>query len=166
MQLRRLIRHALAWSPRARVLTPTQSEQLSAQVKTMEAMHRAEVRICLERSWPLTWAASDVTVRERAMHWFAHEHVWDTEGNTGVLVYISLADHAIEIVADRGLNPYIQKHQWQSLTEHMRGAFAQANYFGGLQICLTQLQTLLNQQLPHTHASSNPNELSNRPMVR
>lgn len=166
MNWRRLIRHALTWAPRADVLTATQADQLAAQVQTMESLHRAEIRICLERKWPLAWAASDVTIRERAMHWFAHEHVWDTEGNTGVLVYVSLADQAIEIVADRGLNTYVHKHQWQTLLENMRNAFAQANYFGGLQIGLTQLQTLLNQQLPHTRAGSNPNELSNRPMVR
>ena len=33
--------------------------------------------------------------------------VWDTERNNGVLIYLLLAEHAIEIVADRGLNRHV-----------------------------------------------------------
>ena len=34
---------------------------------------------------------------------FGKLRVWDTEHNNGVLIYLLLAEHRIEIVADRGL---------------------------------------------------------------
>ena len=40
----------------------------------------------------------------RAVTMFGKLRVWDTEHNNGVLIYLLLAEHAIEIVADRGLN--------------------------------------------------------------
>ena len=42
------------------------------------------------------------TARERAVTLFGKLRVWDTEHNNGVLIYLLLAEHAIEIVADRG----------------------------------------------------------------
>ncbi len=38
---------------------------------------------------------------------FGKLRVWDTEHNNGVLIYLLLAEHAIEIVADRGLNRHV-----------------------------------------------------------
>ena len=164
MQWRRLIRHLLAWRPRHQVLSAEQSQHLASLVQAMEAQHGAEVCICLERRWPLAWAASAATSRERAVHWFTVERVWDTEHNTGVLVYVNVADHAIEIVADRGLNNCISDAQWQRLLEAMRNWFVREDYVGGLQHSLTLLRDLLQQQLPRE--PSTPNELSDRPLVR
>ena len=45
-----------------------------------------------------------ITPRERAIDVFSELRVWDTELNNGVLIYVLLADHAIEIVADRGIH--------------------------------------------------------------
>ena len=42
--------------------------------------------------------------RERAITLFGKLRVWDTEHNNGVLIYLLLAEHAIEIVADRGID--------------------------------------------------------------
>ena len=46
-----------------------------------------------------------VTPRERAIALFGELRVWDTEHNTGVLIYLLLADRDVEIVADRGVAP-------------------------------------------------------------
>ena len=45
---------------------------------------------------------------------FGKLRVWDTEHNNGVLIYLLLAEHAIEIVADRGLNEQVPPQQWQA----------------------------------------------------
>ena len=42
---------------------------------------------------------------------FGKLRVWDTEHNNGVLIYLLLAEHAIEIVADRGLEPPRARHR-------------------------------------------------------
>ena len=46
---------------------------------------------------------------------FGKLRVWDTEANNGVLIYLLLAEHAIEIVADRGLGRHVPREQWQAI---------------------------------------------------
>jgi uncharacterized membrane protein len=50
---------------------------------------------------------------------FGKLRVWDTEHNNGVLVYVLLAEHAIEIVADRGLRRHVDDNHWQTVVAHM-----------------------------------------------
>ena len=42
--------------------------------------------------------------RERALDIFSQLRIWDTVHNNGVLIYLLLADHDFEIVADRGID--------------------------------------------------------------
>ena len=49
-------------------------------------------------------------IRQRALTLFGKLRVWDTEHNNGVLIYLLLAERAIEIVADRGVNRHASVH--------------------------------------------------------
>lgn len=164
MQWRRWWRHVLAWRPGHEVLRADQAAQLAQRVSTMEALHHAEIRICLERHWPWAWALGASSTRDRALHWFIHERGWDTENNSGILLYVSLADRAIEIVADRGLAWHIDARQWESVLQAMRSRFAQADYFQGLLDSLSVLQSVLDATLPR--AQSNPDELPNPVLIK
>ena len=72
-----------------------------------ERRHSGEIRVCVEAGLPLSYLWRDATARERAVTMFGKLRVWDTEHNNGVLIYLLLAEHAIEIVADRGLNRHV-----------------------------------------------------------
>ena len=52
--------------------------------------------------WSLGDLLAGLTARERALELFGLLRVWDTEHNNGVLIYVLHAEHAVEIVADRG----------------------------------------------------------------
>lgn len=164
MHIRRLWRHWLAWRPRKSVLSPTQTAALMHGIQQMESQHGAEIRICLERRWPSVWALGPATSRDRAMYWFTHERVWDTAFNTGVLVYINLADRNVEIVADRGVHAHISAYAWQTAIDAMRAAFQQGDFFSGLQLGFAQLQTLLDTHMPPV--AENPNELPDHTLIR
>ena len=45
--------------------------------------------------------------------------VWDTEYNNGVLIYLLMADNAIELVADRGLMRVVPQAAWDALVARM-----------------------------------------------
>ena len=63
---------------------------------------------------------------------FGKLRVWDTEHNNGVLIYLLLAEHAIEIVADRGLSRHVDAAQWQASSARMREAFRAGRFEAGL----------------------------------
>ena len=47
--------------------------------------------------------------------------MWDTEHNSGVLIYVQLVDRRIEIVADRGINAKVPQHMGRDLPAHGSG---------------------------------------------
>jgi hypothetical protein len=67
----------------------------------------------------------------RAEEVFAHLRVWNTERNTGVLVYVLLADHAIEIVAVRGVAREVDASEWMPICAQMQRHFLDGGYEGG-----------------------------------
>ena len=89
----------------ARTRPPTAVERLRERVAASERRHSGEIRICVEAGLPLSYLWRGLSARDRAITMFGKLRVWDTEHNNGVLIYLLLAEHAIEIVADRGLEP-------------------------------------------------------------
>ena len=94
--------------------------------------HSGEIRISVEAGLPLSYLWRDLTARDRAVTLFGKLRVWDTEHNNGVLIYLLLAEHAIEIVADRGLARHVAAAQWQALVAGMREAFRAGRFEEGL----------------------------------
>jgi uncharacterized membrane protein len=92
--------------------------------------------------------------------------VWDTEHNNGVLIYLLLAEHAIEIVADRGLTRHVPQGQWDALVAGMREAFRAKRFEEGLARAIDEVHTLLVQHFPLAHGQANPNELPDRADLR
>jgi len=147
-------------------------ERLRARVAASEARHTGEIRVYVEAGLPLSYLwrhLSDKTplhelVRERATAMFGHLRVWDTEHNNGVLIYLLLTEHEIELVADRGLNMLVRPHQWQEMVQHMGSAFAQGRFEDGLTQALVEVSTPLVQHFP-AQATANPNDLPDMPVL-
>ena len=86
----------------ARLLGDGALKRIEARVAASESRHSGEIRVCIEAGLPLSYLRREAPVRERAVTMFGKLRVWDTAHNNGVLIYLLLAEHAIEIVADRG----------------------------------------------------------------
>jgi uncharacterized membrane protein len=103
------------------------------------------------------------TARERAVALFGKLRVWDTEHNNGVLIYLLMADNAIELVADRGVMRKVPQATWEALVARMGEAFGQGQFERGLQQAIEQVSTLLEQHFPLAPGQANPNELPDVP---
>ncbi|MDP4300827.1 TPM domain-containing protein [Leptothrix discophora] len=163
----RLLRHLLA-DPRRieRTLGPGVLDRLTARVQASEADHAGELRLCIEAGLPLSYLRRGASARERALMMFSKLRVWDTEANTGVLIYLLLADHAIEVVADRGLNPHVTPAQWQAIVDAMRPALAAGRFEDGLGAAIDAVDALLRKHCPRVAGQTDRNELSDRPDLR
>lgn len=166
-KLWRLLKHRLVDEGDARrAFRPDALERLQQRVSTSERRHSGEIRICVEAGLPLSYLWRGATARERAVSMFGKLRVWDTAHNNGVLIYLLLAEHAIEIVADRGLNAQVPPAQWQALTQHMRIAFRAGRFEEGLNAALDAVDALLTQHFPVRPGAENPNELPDAPMIQ
>ena len=79
---------------------PRAAKARLTRVAASEKRHSGEIRVCAEAGLPLSYLWRGASARERALAMFGKLRVWDTEHNNGVLIYLLLAEHAIEIVAD------------------------------------------------------------------
>lgn len=163
----RLWRHACCDEADARRLLPADAQQrLADHVRLSEARHDAEIRVCVEASLPLAEVWRGVQARERALDAFAQLRVWDTERNNGVLIYLLLADHAIEIVADRGLRHAVAAADWQRIAQVLGEALSAAHPEEGLHQAIDAVSALLDEHFPPDPHWPVNNELPDRPVVR
>jgi uncharacterized membrane protein len=140
-------------------------QRLQSRVQASEARHSGEIRLCIEAGLPLSYLWREATARERALSMFGKLRVWDTEHNNGVLIYLLLAEHAIEIVADRGLNQHVRPEDWHRLSAGMAAAFKAGRFEDGLGEAIDAVDGLLMQHFPLAEGVRNPNELPDRPFV-
>jgi len=82
-----------------------------------------------------------------------------------VLIYLLLAEHAIEIVADRGLNQHAPTEEWHRLSAGMAAAFKAGRFEDGLGEAIDAVDMLLQRHFPLAEGAHNPNELPDRPFL-
>ncbi|HZF84626.1 MAG TPA: TPM domain-containing protein, partial [Burkholderiaceae bacterium] len=107
-RLKRLLRHR--WTDEAtlrRALPPEALARIGERVAASERRHTGQIRVCIEAGLPWSYIRRDAPARQRAITLFGKLRVWDTAQNNGVLIYLLLAEHAIEIVADRGIDLHV-----------------------------------------------------------
>jgi uncharacterized membrane protein len=166
-RLLRILRHR--WFDEldaARALDGAALSRLEQQVAASERAHSGEIRLCVEAGLPLSYLWRRATPRQRAVALFGKLRVWDTEHNNGVLIYLLLAERAIEIVADRGLAQRVSQAHWDEVLAGMRSAFRAGRFEAGLAAAVAAVDAMLAAHFPLAIGQANPNELPDAPDVR
>lgn len=159
-RLMRILRHRwLDEGDARRALGDAALQRLEARVRRSEEGHSGEIRLCVEAGLPLSYLWRDATARERAVTMFGKLRVWDTEHNNGVLIYLLLAEHRIELVADRGVSARVDTATWAGIVAGMSEAFRARKYEEGLAAAIDAVDGLLRRHYPLARGALNPNEL-------
>jgi uncharacterized membrane protein len=169
--IRRLWRHRwLDERDTRRAIDPELVQQLTRRVRASEQRHTGEIRLCIEASLPNSYLLRSGTLsqitRQRALTMFGKLRVWDTEHNNGVLIYLLLAERAIELVADRGLNQHVTPEQWQAMVQRMGAAFAAGDFETGLTQALEEVSAILVLHFPAAQGERLDNQLPDAPVLR
>ncbi len=169
MDIRRYLRHWFA-DDRRRTLDDAALERLGALIRGSEQGHTGEIRICVEARLPNSYLgrphAMPLIARQRAVAQFGKLRVWDTQDNNGVLIYLLLAERAIEIVADRGISRHVSADEWKQLTQTLSGYLQRGQFEAGLADCVRQVTALLERHFPAQPGQHNSNELPDAPVAR
>jgi uncharacterized membrane protein len=164
--LMRVLRHRwLDESDTRKAIPPDLLERLARRVAASEKRHTGEVRIYVEAGLPMSYLWRSATPRERAVAIFGKLRVWDTEHNNGVLIYLLLAEHAIEIVADRGLARHVAPDEWRAIVQRMGASLHEGRFEDGLTQALEEVSALLVQHFPADAGAINDNELPDEPVL-
>lgn len=158
----RALRHLFAPSS-ARAFPPDMLERIAAAIAASEARHTGEICFAVEGALPVRMALVGHRPRDRALDVFSRLRVWDTEGNNGVLVYMLLADRAIEIVADRGFAGRVDDGEWTTICSELEAAMGAGDTEAGVLRAIEAISALLESHFPRPAGYVDTNELPDRP---
>ena len=139
-------------------LTAAVKARLTEQVTAAERGHRGEVFLVIENHLPIQHAHQQ-TCRERAIELFSLYRVWDTEENTGVLVYLNICEKNLDIVADRGISTHVSPTVWRAMCDKAVAGIANQKIESSLTELLDEIGQLLSQYY-HLEDDPSGNELS------
>ncbi len=74
----------------------------------------------------------DETVHRRALQAFVEEEVFDTRNRTGILLFVSLREHRIEVLGDTGINQQVEPDDWAEVVARIRRGIQNDNLTEGL----------------------------------
>lgn len=164
MDWRRLLRHAFTSRGQMRKAFPPETlAAIEAEITKSERAHGGEIRFAIEAALEPHDVRAGKTPRARALEAFASLGVWDTAANNGVLIFVLLADHGVEIVADRGYNDWVKPQEWSAVCASMNRHFAGGHYREGAVEGIRSVGAIIAKHFPWEPGTRNDNELPNRP---
>ena len=138
-------------------------EAIEQGVAAAERKTSGEIRVAIDTALEIHELWKGKAPRECAAEAFAHLHVWDSELNNGVLIYVLMADRDVEIVADRGAAARIAPDEWEAACRLMEAHFRDGRFREGALAGVEAVGGLLEREFPC--ASRNRDELPNQPAL-
>jgi uncharacterized membrane protein len=163
MNLGRILRHLLTPDWRVRAHFPARTMRaIEVAIADTERAHAGQIRFAVETTLEFAPLLRGVSARERALEVFAQLRVWDTEANNGVLIYLLLADHDVEIVADRGIHAKVGAAEWERICHAMEKHFRAGRFEQGV---LEGIRAVGAQLARHYPGAARGNELPDAPII-
>ena len=166
MEWKRFFRHLFATRAALHRAFPNAAlSAIEAAIAQSERRHSGEIRVAIEASLEPVEALRGRSPRDRALQVFAELGVWDTAANNGVLIYVLLADHDVEVVADRGYNGSVSSGEWANICRAMESSFGGGLFEQGMLDGVGRVGDLMAEYFPAGPGSRNSDELPNRPAI-
>jgi len=163
MSLARIAKHLVSGGAARRLFPADALDRIQKAIADGERRHSEQVCFAIESALPVSRVFRGDSARERAHEAFSHLRVWDTQNNSGVLIYLLVADRAIEIVADRGIAARVPESEWVSICTAMQERFAAGDFVAGAVDSINRVSNLLATHFPSDGTVAN--ELPDRPIL-
>lgn len=105
-------------------------------------------------------ATKERRVRRQAVTLFRACAQGRTKGHTAILLYLSVAEHRAEIIADEAINAVVAPERWGDAMATLVGHLRADNPADGMIEAIGMIGAILAEYVPKSE--SNPNELSDR----
>lgn len=162
--LRRLLRNLFgAWFALARQFPESTMRRITDAIAAGEVNHAGELCLAIEARYSILDVLRGLAPRQRANEVFSLLRVWDTQDNSGVLLYLQLAERRVELVADRGIAARVEPAQWQALCDGFSRDMQSTSADVAVLQCLERINALLKLHFPAS--ADNPRELPDEPVV-
>lgn len=165
MNFLQIIRHLFMGQMAIKRALPAASlARIEQAIIQSEMNHDGEILFAVEASLNLLSLLKKHSARERAIDIFSLLRVWDTPHNNGILIYLLLADHDVEIVADRGIDAKVDHKEWEEICQEMEAAFRKGHFEEGMLAAISMIDNQLRKYFP-VASKRGENALPNRPVI-
>ena len=131
--------------------------QLSVFIVAALLFQLPAIRYYLIPKSVMRWRACNMARRQ-----FLEQGLHHTQDDVGMLLFVSEAEHYVEIIVDRGISQHIDDTQWQAIVDEFTVDVRRGDSLQGFCRCIERCGELLQQHLPITREK---NELPNRLIV-
>ena len=101
---------------------------------------------------------------KRAVEEFLAQNLHTTKGRTGVLIYVSFAEHFAELIADHAVDEQVSQETWDRIVRELTDHLSRGERDKGLTAAIEACGKLLAKYFPP--GSEDLNELANHLIVR
>ena len=147
----------------SRLFPASALDRIERAVSASEQTHDAELRVVVEPALEFADLLKRRSSRDRAVELFAQLGVWDTAQNNGVLLYILLAEHKIELIADRGIDARVGVVRWKEICDDIAAHFKTDAPLAGVLYGIEKVGAELVKHFPKS--ATDRDELPNRPIT-
>jgi uncharacterized membrane protein len=161
--LKRWLKHFFYFQSTKQYFSKQDQYAIATAVEQAEHGHIGEIQVVIEGSIPSQMAYRYDT-KMRAQQLFAELGVWDTEYNSGVLLYLNLCDRKVEIVFDRGLKQATKQEVWEEISLNIVECLKSKLFRQGVILGVEKIGNLLDVYYGNKFADYE-NELKNTPII-
>ena len=97
-----------------------------------------------------------------ARRMFLEQGLHHTKGETGILIFVSEAEHYVEILVDRGISEKIDNQVWQNIVNDFTAEVKAGAVLKGFETCIASVAEVVSDVVPSTEEK---NELPDRLVV-
>lgn len=122
----------------------------------------------LSQWWPLRIALVPGRIKRarahrHAMEQFLAQNLHTTKGRTGVLIFVSVAEHFAEVIADEGIYQKVPPETWDEIVNELTRHIGQRKVSNGFVAAIKMCADVLAEHFPP--GSRDDNELPDRLIV-
>lgn len=133
-------------------ISPEDEKEIVKAIKEAELHTSGEIRVHIEHK-------CEGDRFDHALEIFEKLEMHKTELSNGVLIYVSIDDHQLVILGDKGINDVVEKGFWESTRDEIISQFKSGKYKQGLINGILEAGKQLKQHFPYQ--SDDTNELDN-----
>ena len=94
-------------------------------------------------------------VRRRALRHFTESAAYDTVDRTGVLLFISVLEHRVELIADRGINAQVAPDTWDRIVSSLVRGLKEGRRVDSIVAAVDAIGTVLAEHVPRRDDDEN-----------
>ncbi|MDD4853718.1 MAG: TPM domain-containing protein [Acinetobacter towneri] len=161
--VKRWLKHFFYLPATKRFFNAQDQHAIAEAVTAAEHGHVGEIQVVIEGCLPSRLAYA-IDTHTRARQLFAELGVWDTELNSGVLLYLNLCERKVEIVIDRGIKSATTQQVWDEVCAHIVQGLAQQQFRQAVITGVQEIGKILDAFYDRQWIDR-VNELSNAPII-